>query len=710
MPLRKIKPLFLAFLIVFAIGKQALADEGMWLPLYIKQMNELKMQELGFQLSAEDIYSINRASIKDAIVQFGGGCTGEIISSEGLLLTNHHCGLGQIQKHSSVDNDILQNGFWAYNKTEELVNPGLSVKFLVLMEDVSERINILLGDNMSESERNQIIREESKKIEADACMHNHFEARVYPFFGGNEFYLIVYEVFKDVRLVGTPAWGIGKFGADTDNWMWPRHKGDFCLFRVYTAPDGSPSEYSPENIPLKPKHHLPISIKGFEENDFNMILGYPGRTNRYLSSYGVELLLNYSAPSIIDVRTAKLDAYRGDMDADPDVFIKYASKQARTSNYWKYSIGQVKQLKRNNVIDRKQEIEKDFMNWLEANPDKQSQYGQALSFIENGYRELMDYELADKYFVESIHNGSEILSFSNQVAKMAETEKVAESDLKNMIQNFFKDFNAPTDEKVLAAMLKKYEENVAVAFWPDHFKKIARKAKGDYSDYASKLFKKSAFSNQDDCMSLIANPKKIKKDPAFLLYQDFLNSFRSVKEITNPIQESIRKGERLFLAALREMESDKSFYPDANFTLRLTYGTISGYRAADAVSYSSYSLIDGIMEKEIPNDWEFHVPMDLKTAFEKKDYGRYANENGDLVVNFISNTDITGGNSGSPVLNARGELIGCAFDGNWEAMSGDIAFETEMQRTIVVDSRFMLFVIDKLAGAKNLISEMTIIE
>ncbi len=698
-------------LIVFiSFQPRVSADEGMWLPLYLKQLNEAKMKQLGLELMADDIYNINQSSLKDAIVQFGGGCTGEMISAEGLLLTNHHCGLGQIQQHSSVENDILQNGFWAYDKNQELVNPGLSVKFLIRMENVSERINALLQPEMTEKERNEIILAESKKIEKEATSNNHYEARVYPFFAGNEFYLILYEVFKDVRLVGTPAWGIGKFGADTDNWMWPRHKGDFCLFRVYTAPDGSPAEYAPENVPLQPKHHFPISLKGYQENDFTMILGYPGRTNRYLSSAGVEKLLEYSAPTIIQVRTAKLDIYRASMDADPDVFIQYASKQARTSNYWKYSIGQVKQLKRNKVIDRKLELEKRFEAWLQANPGKQEIYGNALPLVLNGYRELFQYENASNYFMEAIARGSEILTFANLVTRQTQAKGTNNDQLRATITSHFKDFHAPTDQKVLAAMLLLYEENVPEAFHPDEFKKIARKAKGDYSKFAEKLFKNSAFASEEACLELLDKPEKYAKDEAYELFRAFVESYLEVKKLTDPVNESIQRGERLFLAGLREMEANRDFYPDANFTMRLTYGTIGGYQPADAVYYDSYTLIEGIMEKEIPNNWEFDVPDNLKQAFETKDYGRYTNDKGELVVNFITNTDITGGNSGSPVLNGKGELIGCAFDGNWEAMSGDIAFEPELQRTIVVDSRFILFVIDKLAGAQNLINELTIIE
>lgn len=690
----------------------SMADEGMWLPIFVKRLNYANMQNLGCKLTPEEIYSVNNSSLKDAIVQFGGGCTGEVISSEGLILTNHHCGLGQIQKHSSVEHDYLTDGFWAMNKSEELVNPGLSVKFLVRMEDVSKQITDSITWFMDEENRDKVINRISRRIEKETKGDSHYQARVRGMFGGNEFYLFVYEEYQDVRLVGTPPWGIGKYGADTDNWMWPRHKGDFCMFRVYTGPDGNPAPYAKENIPLKPKHHLPISLKGVQKDDYAMILGYPGRTERYLSSYGVKLLLEQSAPTIIDVRTKKLEIYRADMDADEKVRIQYASKQARTSNYWKYSIGQVKQLKRNKIIERKKALEKEFQNWVYENNTRKKRYGTTLSLMENGFKELSEFNLADKYFMEAIYSGTELVGFINRIDRIYNTPTGTynKDQLKEVVDAYFKDYNAPTDEKVLAAMLEKYYNNVDSRYHPELLIKIHKKHKGDYSKFSGKLFAKSVFVDKAKLKSAISSGKSLTKDPGSMLVAAFIDSYRQRNVIVRDLNKKIKKGERQFIAGVREMHKDKIFAPDANFTMRLSYGTVGDYYPSDAVHYDFYTTLDGVMEKEVPNDWEFHVPNRLKELYEQKDYGQYANEKGELVVNFITNNDITGGNSGSPVIDGEGNLIGCAFDGNWEAMSGDISFETELQRTICVDARYILFVVDKVAGAQNIIDELTIVK
>lgn len=703
------KKLVISFVLMLSLQLTMRADEGMWIPAFIKNLNYSEMQSMGCKLTPEQIYSTNQSSLKDAIVQFGNGCTGEIISSGGLLLTNHHCGLGQIQQHSSVEHDYLQNGFWAYQTSEELSNPGLSVKFLIRIEDVSTGMNEALKGISTETERDKIIREKSLEIQKKATEGNHYDARVIPFYEGNEYYLFVYEIFKDVRLVGTPPWGIGKFGADTDNWMWPRHKGDFCLFRVYTAPDGSPAEYSPENIPMKPKHFLPVSLKGVQENDYAMILGYPGRTDRYLSSKGVEMLLTQSAPAIIDVRTAKLAIYRKFMDASNETFIQYASKQASVSNYWKYSIGQVKQLKNNHVPERKLALENQFSAWVAADPARQAIYGNCLAQLQEGYGTLMQSNLADKYFNEAIYRGSEILPFAWQYFNLSKTSKDKE-ELKKLVTTFFKDYHAGLDKEVLASMLLLYEQKIQPEFYPATFKKIKKKAAGDYHAYVNSLFDKSVFADEKKMLTLIESGADFSKDPALTLVTDFILSYRERLLKTDIVQNSINQGERVFLAGLREMDTNKKFYPDANSTMRLTYGKVCSYQPADAVQYSFYTSLDGVIEKDIPGSWEFSVPEKLKELHATKDYGKYANEKGELVVNYITNNDITGGNSGSPVIDGNGYLIGLAFDGNWEAMSGDISFENGVQRTIVVDARYLLFVIDKLAGAQNLINELTIIQ
>lgn len=688
----------------------ARADEGMWIPSLLNSKNIAQMNALGFKLSPEQIYDLNRSSFKDAVVQFGNGCTGELISASGLLLTNHHCGLGQIQEHSSVENDILQNGFWALDLNQELVNPGLTVKFLVRIDAVSDSFRLVLSDTMSEKTRDRVIREKSMELQRKAIEGTHYDARVFPFYEGNEFYLFIYETYKDVRLVGTPPWGIGKFGADTDNWMWPRQKGDFCLFRVYSGPDGKPAEYAPENVPLKSKHFFPISLKGIQENDYAMIMGYPGRTDRYLSSWGVEMLMQQTAPSVIDVRTKKLEIYRGEMDASKEVFIQYASKQARVSNYWKYSIGQLKQLRNNRVTEKKQALEAEFAQWLSKSPVRSAKYGEALTLLKEGYQEMMYFKMADQYFSEAIYGGSEILPFAWKYSLIKKSPNAPKSVYEKAIADHFKDYYLPLDKKVLAAMLLKFEQEVKPEFYPASFVKIKKKAKGDYSRFVDQLFEKSSFSSKEKMLQLLENGNAFEKDPAFMLISEFMDSYRSRSKAVELIQEKINRGERIYLAGLREMQGDRNFYPDANFTMRLTYGKVASYQPADAVKYSYYSTLDGVMEKEIPGNWEFDVPTKLKELHQSGDYGRYANAKGELVVNFITDNDITGGNSGSPVLDANGALIGCAFDGNWEAMSGDISFEPELQRTIVVDARYILFVIDKLANAQNLMSELQILQ
>ena len=704
----------ISLIVAFLLPFNSIADEGMWIPLFIKRLNYADMQKAGCKLTPEEIYSVNNASLKDAIVQFGGGCSGEIISDKGLLLTNHHCGLGQIQKHSSVEHDYLTDGFWAMNMDEELVNPGLTAKFLVRIEDVTKQITDSLNNDLSEDERNKIVASVSKQIQKKAEEGTHYSARVSSFFGGNEFYLFVYEIFEDVRLVGTPPWGIGKYGADTDNWMWPRHKGDFCMFRVYTAPDGTPAPYSKDNIPLKPKHHLPVSLKGIEKGDYAMIMGYPGRTDRYLTSWGVGMQLTEFAPVIVDVRTKKLDIYREAMDASDDVRIKYASKQARTSNYWKYSIGQIKQLKQNNVIEKKQQIEKEFTNWVNEVKGSRTVYSNCLGDIEDAYKILNNYTKANQYFMEAIYNGSEIIALAyrlkgiNSLSKMKPEEaQKAKSGMTEIIDAHFKDYDLSTDKKVLAAMLEMYHKNVNPDLQPEYFKKLAKKYKYDFNKLSDKLFAKSDFTNQVSLQKIIDNNSSVEKDPVFKLMDAMISNYIATQSLLKEANSKLDKGNRLFIAGLREMNPDKNYSPDANSTMRISYGNVEDYNPRDAVHYDYVTTIEGVMEKEIPGNWEFNLPDKLKDLYNSKDYGRYADKDGRLIVNFITTNDITGGNSGSPVIDGNGNIIGLAFDGNWEAMSGDISFENEVQRTICVDIRYVLFVIDKFAGAKNIVDELT---
>lgn len=705
---------------VMLISTQSRADEGMWIPLLVDRLNYVDMQEMGLNLTAEEIYSINNSSLKDAIVIFGGGCTGEIISKDGLLLTNHHCGYGTIQSHSTVEHDYLSDGFWAMSREEELVNPGLSVRFLVRIEDVSERVLSELNDNMTEEERSKKINEISDKIEEEAKEGTHYTASVRSFFMGNEFYLFVYEIFRDVRLVGAPPSSIGKFGADTDNWMWPRHTGDFSLFRVYTAPDGSPSEYAEGNVPMKPKYHLPVSVKGVNQGDFSMILGYPGGTDRYLTSYGVKLAVDESNMTIVKIREEKLAIMRQGMDADEAVRIQYASKYAGTANYWKYFIGQTKGLKRLKVYDKKVALEKRFTKWVNASSERKARYGEALNDIEKGYDILKKYNLSRWYYREAIYRGSEILGYAGRFGSLrqlleddAEQEKIdkAVDRLRSSTERHFKNYNANIDQNLLASMMSMYYMNVPADQQPEMLMDLAKKNGGDFTAWAADVFEKSIFSSPEKVNAFLEDPKakKIAKDPAYMAMKAFSDNYAELNKKMSESDDYFSKGNRLFIAGLREMEQDKVFYPDANFTMRLTYGTVQDYFPADAVRYEYFTTLSGVMEKEDPDNWEFVVPEKLKELYNNKDYGIYGN--GDTMpVCFLTNHDITGGNSGSPVINGDGELIGLVFDGNWEAMSGDIAFEPALQRTINVDIRYVLFIIDKFAGAQNIIDELTIVK
>ncbi len=709
------KRLLIIALLILGMFPVLRADEGMWLPLFVSRLNYVDMQKMGLHLTAEEIYSINHSSMKDAIIQFGNGCTAEVVSAEGLVLTNHHCGYGSIQSHSSVEHDYLTDGFWAMNKNEELSNPGLTAKFLVRIEDVSSRVLHEITSSMTEKERSDKVHEIAKKIQDEAIKGTHYEANVRSFFNGNEYYLFVYEIFKDVRLVGAPPSSIGKFGADTDNWMWPRHTCDFSMFRIYTAPDGTPAEYSKANVPLKPKQFLPVSLNGVHKDDFAMIMGYPGTTDRYLTSYGVKLAVDQTGPTIVSIRAKKLDIMRQDMDADAAVRIKYASKYAGIANYWKFFIGQTKGLKRLDVYDQKKQIEAKFTQWVNEDQGRKGKYGEALSDISQAYAELEKYNISRIYFSEAIR-GMEVVAFSRNFEslynelknKTSDQAKVADlvKKLHETADKFFKDYNESTDRKLMAAMLEMYYKNVPADQQPTQMADIVKRCNGDFGKYAEWAFKETFLACPVMVNAFLDKPslKTLEKDPVFSLWQAFSTSKKTDDE-TNKANELLDRGNRLFVAGLREMQPDKKFYPNANSTMRLTYGQVLDYYPADAVHYDYKTTLKGVMEKEDSTNWEFVVPAKLKQLYKTKDFGPYA-ENGELMTCFLTNNDITGGNSGSPVINADGQLIGLAFDGNWEAMSGNIAFEPALQRTICVDIRYVMFIIDKYAGARNLVDEL----
>ena len=715
------KKLFaLLLILVLSFGYKAKADEGMWLLPLIEKLNIGKMTELGLKLSAEDIYSINKVCLKDAVVIFGGGCTGEIVSSQGLILTNHHCGYGAIQAHSSVDHDYLQDGFWAKTKEEELPNPNLAVTFLIRIEDVTSQVFANVKDGMNETDRTVAINEARTAIEKKAAEGNNYRAQVGSFYGGNYFYLLVYERYNDVRLVGAPPSSIGKFGFDTDNWEWPRHTIDFSVFRVYSAPDGKPAAYSKDNVPLKPKRYLNVSIKDLNKGDFTMILGYPGRTNRYMTSYEVSEQLNIVHPDRIKIRGIKQDVWMKDMLADQKVNIQYSAKYSGSSNYWKYSIGQKASLEKLNVKAKKEELEDQFRTWVAASPDRKAKYGEVLNQIKSAIEGRAEYYNAVNYLNECI-SGCELFGFNRRISGLAtalksnDKQKIADevSKMKANSSDFYKDYNVSTDNKSTKAMLTLYRTDIATKFLPDFYANVVdKKFRGNIDKYVDDMFAKSIFASETKLNAFLDKPvlKTLENDPVYIAATSVFKTGGDISKLNSQFDQPLATAKRLWMAALMEMVPEKTQYPDANSTMRMSYGTVQDYDPRDAVTYKYYTTLQGFVDKIKPGDYEFDAPKRLIELNNKKEFGRYGSQRGYMPVCFLTTNDITGGNSGSPVMNGNGELIGLAFDGNWESMSGDIAYEPMLQRTIVVDIRAVLWIMDIYAGAKNLVDEMTLIQ
>lgn len=720
--INKLISLFIGLSLLFSISLKA--DEGMWiLSLINKNYNDMKAK--GFKLTSEDIYNVNTACLKDAVVGFGTPenpisffCSAEIISNQGLILTNHHCGYDAIQSFSSLEHDYLSNGFWAYDKKDELYNPSMTASILIRIEDVTAKVIDALSSATNETERNEAIEKISEELSNSAKTEDTYNCIVKSMFDNNQFFLFVYQTYYDVRLVGAPPSSVGKFGGDTDNWMWPRHTGDFSMFRIYTNSDGKSATYSKDNIPLKPKHFFPISLKGVKKDDFAMVMGFPGTTNRYMTSTGVKEQIDMLNPIAVKVRTKKLDIIKEDMNADNKVRIQYSAKYSESSNYWKYYIGQTQTLKRLDVYGLKKTQEGKFKQWVNTDVERKKKYGDALTLIDEAYNENTTTDKVKQYIFEAIFQGPEILLAPYQTFRLyhlisRNDTASLNAEIKNLrkyAKDYYKNYNPPTDKKLFVALLEMYYKDLPEAFQFESLKLADKKYKGDFNKYAEAVFSKSIFADEKRFNDFLNNPKEkvLEKDMAFVLFQDILTIYSMIR-IDEPIKKL--KGSRLYAEGLMEMDKDKLYYPDANSSIRLTYGQVEDYKARDAVYYNYYTTLTGIIEKEDSTNNEFVVPSKLKQLYLSKDYGRYANkEDGQIRVCFITNNDITGGNSGSPVINGNGELIGTAFDGNWESMSGDISFEPNYQRCINVDIRYTLFIIDKYAGAKNLIQEMKIIE
>lgn len=704
-------------IIAMMIPTLAKANEGMWLISLLNKMNEAEMKGLGLNLTPEEIYSINQASLKDAIVRLNYGmCTGEVVSDKGLIFTNHHCAYDAIQTLSTVQNNLLTNGFCAKALTEELPIPDFKIQFLVRIDNVTKDVLAAVNGNMTEAEREKAISAKNKELSNAANEGGKYEVEVKSFFHGNEFYMMVYQTFRDIRLVGNPPESVGKFGGDTDNWMWPRHTGDFSMLRIYANKSNEPADYSTENVPYKPKHFLPVNIGGVEEGDYHMVLGFPGRTNRFLTSFGINQATEIRNPILIECLGTKLESWKSVMDRDPAVDLMYAAKYASTANSWKYYIGQNKGLKRLNVAGDKLKIEQDFNKWIGENADRKAKYGEALTLIAD-YHKAWDPEVKEAtYSSLSGIGGAEFMYFAYEMGGQIEAalkeadetkRKQMLEELKASVDAHFKEYNVNVDRLVFANLTNLHRKAVAKEKLPTWHQTVDGKFKGSVDLYAKKMFETSVFVDKAKLLAFLAKPslKALQKDMA---YTTATSAFQHANAFSakNP-REKMTKGYRLLTAGLREMGgSKKNYAPDANSTLRLTYGVIDDYKAADAVHYDYYTTTDGIMEKRDNSNPEFVVPDKLAELIEKKDFGRYGNKKGELVTCFIGNLDITGGNSGSPVIDGDGNLIGIAFDGNWEAMSGDIAFEPELQRTISVDIRYVLFTVEKLMGGKNIIDEL----
>lgn len=716
--------------LLLAIGSMAMlhADEGMW-PLTMVAKLQDPMQAKGLKLTAEDIYSINNASLKDAVVRLMSKqgrmfCTGEIISREGLFLTNHHCGYGAIQELSTPQDNILSNGFWAKSKQEERP-ANFNIGLLRKVEDITEKVLNGIALNMAEGDRTKAVNEAATKAKKDLIESlgeekSNYAVEVVPFWGGNRFLAMYYEVYRDIRLVGTPPENVGKFGGETDNWRWPRHTCDFSMFRIYSGTNNKPADMNVNNKPYEPKKFFPVSLKGTTEGDFAMIMGYPGRTTRYTYSEGVRYLGGKERPMRVQVRRDIMDVYEKYMKQDPTIRLMYSDKLAGLGNYWNKFNGEAGELSKPQMFENRKKIEREFENWVKAN-NKQDLYGEVTSLYDEVYLKLNQYGLYPVYFQDGIAN-SQAMVFALQTSGMTrdvkdgkfgpEAQKMA-GQIAEGLDEIFKEFHAPIEKEVLAAVLRHLYEDLDHANLPQYLNNLVTKYKRDYNKLADYLWKTSMFTDKAKMAKFLKAPNygKLTKDPIFAIVNGYNNKLNvELKPIYDDINAKKTRADRLFLAALSEMNPDKAMAPDANGTMRMTYGTIMKYDPKDGVQYKAFTTANGYLEKFKAGDFEFDAPKTLLDLIKNKDYGQYADKDGELHTCFLTDNDITGGNSGSPVINGNGELIGTAFDGNWEAIASDFGFMPAVQRTISVDIRFTLFIMDKLGGAGHLLNEMTLIK
>lgn len=691
------------------------ADEGMWLPSLISQRIE-DMQAKGFRLTAEDIYSINRASLKDAVVLFGRGCTGELISDEGLLLTNHHCGYSQIQKHSSVEHDYLRDGFWAMNRDEELPNEGLTVSFLERMEDVTDAVLQGYSPEMTETQRDSVVKANSGKlVEKATAEGNGLRATVEALYYGNQYFLFLYREYSDVRLVGAPPSSVGKFGGDTDNWMWPRHTGDFSIFRIYADKDNNPAPYSEDNVPYRPKRHFRISLGGVEEGDFTFVYGFPGRTQEYLMSEGVRYISEVSDPHRIALRTMRLDIQKKYMDAGQAVRIQYSSKNAGVANSWKKWQGEMKGIRKMGTVGEKQEYEKAFMEWARG-----TEYEGVVERLDSLYGLLEPYSYATDYYGETAYSIELVrftLGYNKKLTESmlsSSTDRIAElrKEMKKMAADFYKDYFIPIDKESFVAVMEAFDRNVSDDFKPEYFKESLTRY-GTMEAWADSLWDSSVFADSlklkeaTDSLRLLS----LSEDPAVKFGDAFDDWYKKeIRPVTKRLNSEITLLNRDYMRGQMEFSPDRVFYPDANLTLRVAYGSVQGYSPADGIYYKPVSTFEGIMEKDNPEIFDYNIPQRLREIHAAKDYGPYTvtDSNGDITVPvcFIATNHTSGGNSGSPVINADGDLIGINFDRVWEGTMSDIVFDPDLCRNISLDIRYVLFIIDKVAGAGHLLEEM----